>query len=416
MNQPAPAPGTPRPPMTSYQKAVVAILAFLQFSIVLDFMIMAPLGAVLLDELKIDTSQFGLVVSAYAFAAGASGFATAGFADKFDRKKLLLLFYVGFIGGTVLCGIAPSYEWLLAARIVTGIFGGVIGSVSMAIIADLFPLSMRGRVMGVVQTSFGASQVLGLPIGLALSNWWNWHAPFLLIAAIGAVVGVGIALVLKPIDAHLKTTVKVNAFAHLLHAATKPAYLRGFAATILLATGGFMMMPFSTAFLVGNLSVKLTDLPMIYVVTGVFALLMGPIAGKLSDSVGKFVVFVSGTILGAVLVIVWANLSGPTALWLVIVINVLMFAAITARMISAGALTSAVPAMPDRGAFMSINSSLQQVSGGIAATLGGMIVAVQPDGSISHFDRLGWVVLAAMLITLFPMWIIDRQVKAQQRA
>jgi len=158
-------------------------------------------------------------------------------------------------------------------------------------------------------------------------------------------------------------------------------------------------MPFSTAFLVGNLSIKLDDLPVIYVVTGVFALFMGPIAGKLADTIGKFVVFAGGSALGCVLVIVWAHLSGPTALWLVIVINVFMFAAITARMISAGALTSAVPAMPDRGAFMSINSSLQQVSGGIAAYIGGLIVAVQPDGSILHFDRLGWVVVAAMIVT-----------------
>lgn len=401
--------------MTRYQMAVVAILAFLQFTIVLDFMILAPLGAILLDELKIDTAQFGLVVSVYAFSAGAAGFATAGFADKFDRKKLLLFFYTGFIGGTVLCGVAPSYEWLLAARIVTGIFGGVIGSITMAIVADLFPLSMRGRVMGVVQTSFAASQVLGLPLGLALANWWNWHAPFLLIAGIGAVVGVGIAIVLQPIDAHLKAPSQGNAFAHMLHTATKPAYMRGFAATILLATGGFMMMPFGTAFLVGNLSIELDDLPIIYVVTGVFALFMGPIAGKLADSVGKFAVFAGGSVLGCVLVIAWAHLSGPTALWLVIVINVFMFAAITARMISAGALTSAVPAMPDRGAFMSINSSLQQVSGGIAAYVAGLIVAVQPNGSILHFDTLGWVVVAAMVITLFPMWVIDRQVKAQQR-
>lgn len=411
MNQTPPA---PPPEMTRYQMAVVAILAFLQFSIILDFMIMAPLGAILMKELSIDTSQFGLVVSVYAFSAGASGFATAGFADKFDRKKLLLFFYVGFIGGTVLCGLAPTYEWLLAARIVTGIFGGVIGSISMAIVADLFPLSMRGRVMGTVQTSFAAAQVLGLPLGLALSNWWSWHAPFLLMAAIGAGVGVAIALVLRPIDAHLKTPTQGNAFAHMLHTATKPAYLRGFAATVLLATGGFMMMPFSTAFLVGNLGIALTDLPVIYIVTGVFAFFMGPLAGKLADSIGKYVVFVGGSLLGSLMVIIWAHLSGPTSLWLVIVINVFMFAAITSRMISAGALTSAIPAMPDRGAFMSINSSLQQLAGGIAAYLGGLIVAVQPDQSILHFDRLGWVVVAAMIITLFPMWIIDRQVKAQQ--
>jgi predicted MFS family arabinose efflux permease len=153
-------------PFTPYQRLVIAILAFLQFTIVLDFLILSPLGAILIKELHITPAQFGWVVSSYAFSAGISGLATAGFADRFDRKKLLLFFYGGFIGGTVLCGLAPSYHLLLIARIVTGIFGGVIGSISLAIAADLFPLEVRGRVMGLVQTAFAASQVLGLPLGL----------------------------------------------------------------------------------------------------------------------------------------------------------------------------------------------------------------------------------------------------------
>jgi predicted MFS family arabinose efflux permease len=155
---------------TQYQVFMIAILAILQFTIILDFMVLSPLGAILLEKLSITTSQFGLVVSAYAFSAGASGFLAAGFADKYDRKKILMFFYVGFIIGTVLCAIAPNYELLLAARIVTGIFGGVIGSISQAIISDLFKLEVRGRVMGFVQMAFAASQVLGLPIGLLLAN------------------------------------------------------------------------------------------------------------------------------------------------------------------------------------------------------------------------------------------------------
>jgi predicted MFS family arabinose efflux permease len=170
---------------TGYQKFVIFLLAFLQFTIILDFMILSPLGALLLEELHVTTRQFGLVVSVYAFSAGASGLLTAGFADRFDRKKLLLFFYFGFLLGTLGCGIAPDYSTLLVARTVTGLFGGVIGSISMAIAADLFPLEVRGRVMGVIQTAFAASQVLGLPIGLFLSNHWGWHAPFLLISALG---------------------------------------------------------------------------------------------------------------------------------------------------------------------------------------------------------------------------------------
>src|SRR5450830_1424798 len=166
---------TPAPPFSGYQKIVVAMLAFLQFAVILDFMIMSPLGAVIMPDLKIGPAQFGLVVSAYAFSAGVSGLLTAGFADRYDRKKLLLFFYTGFILGTVWCGLAQTYEVLLVARIVTGLFGGVIGSIVLAIATDLFAPQMRGRVMGMIQTAFAASQVLGIPFGLYLSNRWDWH-------------------------------------------------------------------------------------------------------------------------------------------------------------------------------------------------------------------------------------------------
>lgn len=162
---------------TSYQVFTIAILAFLQFTVVLDFMVISPLGAMLMDQLDISTSRFGIVVSAYAFSAGISGLLAAGFADKFDRKRFLLFFYVGFMAGTILCATAPNYHFLLIARIVTGTFGGVIASVSFSIITDLFALNVRGRVMGFVQMAFATSQVLGLPIGLVLANQYDWHAP-----------------------------------------------------------------------------------------------------------------------------------------------------------------------------------------------------------------------------------------------
>jgi predicted MFS family arabinose efflux permease len=163
---------------TRYQVFIIAILSILQFTVILDFMVLSPLGAMLLPTLHITTAQFGLVVSAYAFSAGASGILAAGFADNYDRKQLLVFFYAGFLVGTVFCALAPTYEFLLVARIVTGVFGGVIGSVGFAIISDLFRFEVRGRVMGFVQMSFAASQILGLPIGLLLANKFGWHSPF----------------------------------------------------------------------------------------------------------------------------------------------------------------------------------------------------------------------------------------------
>ena len=402
-------------PMTTHQKVIVAILAFLQFTVIVDFMILAPLGALLMDELQMDTKQFGFCVSAAAMSAGASSFASAAFADRFDRKKLLLFFYVGFIIGTGLCGVAPSYEVLLGARIMVGVFGGVLGSMSMAIIADVFPLTMRGRVMGTVMTSLSAAQIAGVPAGLLLSNAWGWHAPFLVIAGIGAVVGVGIAFGLGPLDAHLQgaTAARESPFKHVLHTATEPAHLGAFATTILLASG-FMVMPLFSAYFVNNLHVTMEELPLVFLITGAFTFFIGPLAGKLADSIGKLAVFTIGSLLAAVVYGVWATLSshGAAALWIVVAANALMYGANTARMVSAGSLMSAVPAPADRGAFMSINTSLQQATGGVAAAVGGLIVVTQPDGTLARFDTACWIIVGLVLAVVVPMWRIDRQVKS----
>ncbi|HEY7376244.1 MAG TPA: MFS transporter [Polyangia bacterium] len=400
---------------TRYQKFVIAVLAFLQFTLILDFMIISPLGALLLQKLHITTSQFGLVVSAYAFSAFASGLLAAGFADKFDRKRLLLFFYTGFLLGTLLCGMATSYTFLLVARIVTGLFGGVIGSIVMAIVVDLFPFEMRGRVMGTIQTAFAASQVLGLPLGLFLSNKWGWHAPFIMIFVIGVPVGLVIAARLQPIVEHLKAPSTRHPVEHLFATVSQRRYLYVFLATTMLATGGYMLMPFGSTFTVNNLGIALTDLPIIYAITGGVTLVAGPLLGKVADSIGKYKLFVIGTLGGAAIVALYCNL-GTTPIALVVIINAVLFAAITSRMISASALTSAVPEMQDRGAFMSINMALQQFSGGIASSVAGLIVVQMPDGRLRHYDVLGWVVVTAMILTIMLMYPINRMVMAKAAA
>ena len=351
---------------TSYQIFIIATLAFLQFAVILDFMVLSPLGAQLMPQLHITPAQFGFVVSAYAFSAGASGLLAAGFADRFDRKKLLLFFFAGFILGTFLCSLAPTYEFLLAARIVTGIFGGVIGSVSFAIITDIFALQVRGRVMGFVQMAFAVSQVLGLPAGLYLSNMWDWHAPFLMIVALCIPLWLLILWKIQPVNAHLAIQKDHSAFEHLLKTVSKPFYLRAFATTTLLATGGFMLMPFGSAYTVNNLGIHMSDLPMIYLVTGLCSMVMGPLIGKLTDRIGSMRVFAIGSVMSIIMVLIYCNL-GITPLYALIVLNAVMFTGITARMISSSALTSSVPSPADRGAFMGVNSSVAQISGSAPA-------------------------------------------------
>lgn len=399
---------------TSYQKTVVAILAFLQFTIILDFMVISPLGAMLMPSLKISTAQFGLVVSVYAFSAGISGILAAGFADQFDRKRLLLFFYIGFLIGTLLCGLANNYHTLLFARMVTGIFGGVIGSIVLAITTDLFPLEMRGRVMGIIQSAFAASQVLGIPGGLYFSNLWGWHAPFYLIVAIGAIVGVVIFIYLKPIDEHLKLLKDHRVLDHLVRTATNKQYLLAFLATALLSTGGFMIMPFASDFTVHNMGIDMEHLPIIYLITGLAALFAGPLIGRAADSFGKFKVFLCGSVLSMIMVLIYTHL-GITPLYLVVAVNVVMFTGIFSRIIPSQALMSAIPEVTNRGAFMSVSASLQQMSGGLAAAIGGIIVSEGPSGVLINFDDLGYIVVCTTATSMFIMYFINRTVMQKMR-
>lgn len=392
---------------TGYHVFVVGLLAFLQFTVVLDFMILSPLGVLVMEKLQISTQQFGFVVSAYAFSAGISGIFAAGFADRFDRKKLLLFFYVGFVLATFLCGIATNYFFLFGARILTGIFAGVLSSISFAIVADLFPLQVRGRVMGFIMTAFAASQVFGLPIGIYISNLWGWQSPFLMIAGISGIVGFVIFIFLKPLTTHLDHKTDTHAFHHLVKTLTQAKYLPAFLATTLLATGGFMLMPFGSAFSVHNLGVKLEDLPLVYMITGVVSMLGGPLMGRLSDAIGKYNMFVIASIFAAFIIIYYTKME-ITPLPIVIFVNSILFVFVAARMISANALTSAVPDLHDRGAFMAISSSIQQISGGIAASVAGLIVIQTSSGYMERYDILGYVVASAIVLTVILMYNVNQ--------
>ena len=399
---------------TSYQKIIIFLLAILQFTIVLDFMILAPLGDILMKSMNMSTKQFGTVVSAYAISACISGIFAAGFADKFDRKKLLLFFYAGFILGTYFCAISYNYETLFIARIITGLFGGVIGSISMAIITDIFSIHQRGKVMGFVQMAFGGSQILGIPIGLVLANYWSWHATFYMVLILAILLGIALVIKLKPLTEHLKLINNKNALQHLLQTIKKKDYRIGFLATALLSMGGFLIMPFSTAFIVNNIHIAQSQVAIIFFFTGIFSIIIMPIVGKLSDKFDKLMIFGIGTIIAIVMVVIYTHLS-PVPIWLVIIVNIVLFIGIMSRMVPATALNSAVPDAYDRGAYMSINSSLQQFAGGIAALFSGLVVVQKSKNSpIENFDVLGYVMVVLMLMCFYFVYKVNVLLKKRE--
>jgi len=399
---------------TRYQALVIVLIALTQFTVVLDFMVMSPLGDMLMKSMELNTKQFGLAVSVYAFSAGTSGLLTAGFADRFDRKKLLLFFYVGFIVGTLFCGLANSYVLLIAARIITGLFGGVIGSISLAIVADLFPLQQRGRAMGFIQMGFGASQVLGIPISLYIANHWGWQSPFLMIVGLATIIWTFVMLKLQPITKHLELKTEKTAIKHLWHTLRLRDYRTGFLLTALLSIGGFMMMPWGSAFAVNNLNVSYGQRPLLFMASGIAALIVMPLIGKLSDKIDKAKLFTVAALSMMVIIVIYTNLT-PVPFLLIITLNILMMTAIMSRIVPAMALVSALPKMQDRGAFMSINSSLQQIAGGVAAAVGGMIVVQKTKTSpLQHYDTLGYVIVVIIILNIIQLYRVSNMIKARK--
>lgn len=405
--------GETKPKFTPYQFLLVAIIALVLMTIVLDFMLMSALSAILLPKLEITTKQFGLLASAYPISAGIAAVLLSGYADKFDRRKLLLFFYSGFLLGILFCANAPSFQVLVVARVITGIFGGVVGPICFAIVTDLFETTQRGRAFGFLQMASAGTQIFGLPLALYLASALDWHLAFGLVLFIGIIAVLLVFWKIRPVDQHLQIPTKVNPLHHSLKIISNRNYLTVFLNNTLLVSGDIILMTFSSAFCTNNLGVDLDDLPLLYGVAGVATFLFAPIIGRLTDKYGTLNIFWAGTIMTIMTVAVFTNL-GINPFWAVIIVHTLLFLGINARSISSSALGTVVPEVEDRGAFMAVDAAMQLAIGGMAAMIAGLIVFQSEDGMINNFPTLGVVVISLMIATGGLMYVINRMVKRRK--
>lgn len=400
---------------TNYQKIVLIILALLQFVVILDFMIISPIGYILTEDLDIGTEQFGLVVSSYIFSAATAGILLSGFVDKFDRKKILTFFFTGFTAGTLFCALSNSFYMLLTARIITGVFGGVTSSTTMTIISDLFAPNQRGRAMSAVQMAFAASQILGIPLGLFIANSLGWHYTFFFIVALSILILPVILIKLKPITEHLKinpmaTGFNKNPLLHFWHAIKNKQHQIGFTATIVLGMS-MMLQPFISIFLINNIHLSNAQVPIIFMVTGASAFFIMPLVGRLSDKFDKFKIFLFGSLATIVIIPVYTHLP-VVPLWIVLVMNVILFAVIMSRMGPFQALNSMIPEASNRGAYMSISSSLQQMAGGLGIVIAGSIAfQTAPASPLQNFDVLGYVAITLSALAVYLVYRVNILVK-----
>ena len=385
------------------EQLILLILAAVQFTTIVDFMIVMPLGPQLMRTLDINPAQFGLIVSSYTFAAGAAGLVASSVVDRFARRTTYLVLYAGFLLGTLWCAFAPTYEMLVAARIATGAFGGILGGLSMAIIGDVFPEQRRGRATGSLMTGFAFASVAGVPFGLYLGTNYGWHVPF-----IALVVGGIPALLLTPfalprLDAHVGKT-HAHPLRSLVETFTHANHLKAFALIITLMIGSFSVFPYLSPYLVSNVGVTEQQLPFAYIAGGALTLIAAPIVGRLADRHGKLKVYRVIAPFSAVLLVVITHLP-PAPVGVAVAIFGALMVCNVGRMIPAMAMVTSSVEPRLRGGFLSANSSVQHVASGVGAYVGGLIVVETADGKIEHFGAVGWIAAAA---TLASLWLAGR--------
>jgi predicted MFS family arabinose efflux permease len=407
MNHPA----SPEPLDPARERALLITLAGIQFAHILDFMIMMPLGPILMRELGVGTHEFGLLVSSYTFSAAFTGVLAAMFVDRFERKRMLLTMFALFAVATLACGLAPGYWTLLAARGTAGAFGGVLGSMVQTMVGDLIPFERRGRASGTIMSAFSLSTVAGVPLSLYLANHFGWRFPFIFIAVLACgflLLGWKMLPVLRghlP-GASVSETERAHPLAAMAAVLRDANHLRALLFMALIMFSGFTVIPYITIYVTANVEIRQQDIPLIYLFGGCATFFTSRLVGRLADAHGKIRVYRWVALCSLVPLFVQTHLW-PVPLWVMIFWSTVFFIFVPGRMVPAMAIVTSAVQPRLRGTFLSMNGAVQQLASGVASYLGGAMIAADATGRIVGYDRVGYLAMGATLAAMAFVGQID---------
>jgi len=391
---------------------LLILFALLNFSHIVDFMIMMPLGPSFMRIFAVTPTQFGWLVSTYAISAGTMGLLAALYVDRFDRKRSLIFFYAGFVVGTFMCTITEGYWSLLLARGLTGAFGGVIISVIMSIVSDLVPYEKRAQAVGIVSTGFALASILGVPLGLLLANSFNWHTPFLALGLLGIILLIAVTKMVPSVRGHVQK-VTASPLSVLSQNLTDPDRVKALLFTGCLNLGQFTVIPFISPSLVRNVGFSESQLPYVYFFGGIFSIVASPLAGRLADRYGKLQVFVIGALLSVAPILIITQ-SGPTSLVFILFVTSTFFVTMSGRMVPGMAMVSASAGPAGRGSFMGFVSATQQICAAVSASVAGLIISEGPSGTLLQYDRVGFIAVVFTFLAIFLAFKLSNKEGAEK--
>lgn len=396
------------------EKFLLFTIAAIQFNHIVDFMIMMPLGPQLIRIFEISPQQFSFLVASYTFCAGVSGFIGSFFMDKWERKKLLIFFFIGFSLGTLACSVSNTFVMLLVSRSIAGAFGGVLNSITLSIVSDNFSYDKRGTALGWTSTSFSLASILGVPLSIFLANHFSWHSPFLFLGILSLSL---FGLIIKFIPTNKVYEQKKDSFFEPLKIVLKSKnLLYGLVFMLLLFMGQFTVIPFLSPSLVANAGLPESQLPLIYLLGGLLSIVAAPRIGKLSDKIGKHKVFMIGASLSIIPIFLITNLS-ITPVYIILSMTGFFFVAMGFRMIPAMALISGAPTAENRGSYMGLVSSVQSLSSAFASSLAGAIITKDAvSGELQHYSTVGYVAIFFTILAIFTVNKVHADISSIKKA
>ncbi|MFY9260922.1 MAG: MFS transporter [Gallionella sp.] len=384
------------------ERYLLLTLAGIQFSHILDFMIMMPLGPILMQAFGIGTHEFGLLVASYSFSAALSGLFAATFVDKFERKRLLLVMFGLFGLATLACGLSPNYAMLLIARGLAGAFGGVMGAMVQTMVGDLIPFERRARASSVVMSAFSISTIAGVPLSLYLANQFDWRAPFILIAGLTVFFMVVSAWILPQMRQHIHQ--RAHPFSAMFAVLRDPNHLRALLFSALIIFSGFTVIPYITVYAVANIGIPQSQIALIYLTGGMATLISARWIGHRADLIGKVKVYRQVAFFALIPLFALTHIT-HAPLWLWLICTTVFFVLVSGRMIPAMAIVTSAAQPKLRGTFMSLNAAMQQLASGLASTLAGFIITQNATGQIVGYANVGYIAVGANLLAI---WFVAR--------
>jgi DHA1 family inner membrane transport protein len=388
----------------SHERRLLWLLALTQFTVIMDFMVMMPLGPQVMDHFVITPASFATAVSAYSWCSGLSGLFAATYIDRFDRRKLLLVVYGLFALSNLVCACAPTFSLLLLARAFAGLTGGVLSAVILAIVSDVIPVSRRGAATGTIMTAVSIAAVGGVPAGVLLGAQFGWWAPFMLLTLLSVLIWMAGARLVPSIAEHLnrQRTELSQILPELWRLVSFPRHLNAFALMFILMMSHMMIVPFIAPVLVANHGVQPAQLSWLYMGGGAAMFFTARLSGRLADRYGKRRVFRVACLASILPLLFITHLPGIPYIVLLLFFPCFMVA-MNARMVPMQALFTTVPDASTRGAFLSANGAMQSIGMGCGAWLGGALLTATPNGHIGGFDLSGWVAIA--LVIMAVLWV-----------